>query len=187
MVRRAAVVSGKNLESHDAAVVEKHSRPRSAREERAFMITTSRPEASLSPGPWSLWLYVHTVSGKHIIQICFWVLVNDSTVDHRRMKTPTHPQGGVPGRRAQSRAVRWHSDSADPVLVAKQNRLASPLQNVPHVDGVVVVTSEKQATWAKKKREFRKTGNWSSRSGFLQPWKHQNFPLYVSGQWCQTK
>lgn len=57
-------------------------------------------------------------------------------------KSPAHPQGAVPGGGAESCAVRGHSHSADAVLVAKKNRDAIPLQNVPHIDGVVIITSE---------------------------------------------
>ena len=59
----------------------------------------------------------------------------------------THPQTGVPGRRGEGRAVRRHLDAADAVLVAEQDGDTVPLQDVPHVDGVVVVAGEEQAAW----------------------------------------
>ena len=55
----------------------------------------------------------------------------------------THPQTGVPGRRGEGRAVRRHLDAADAVLVAEQDGDTVPLQDVPHVDGVVIVAGEK--------------------------------------------
>lgn len=53
-----------------------------------------------------------------------------------------HPQGAVPGGGAHRCAIRGNSHSADAILVAKKNWDAIPLQNVPHIDGVVVIASE---------------------------------------------
>lgn len=57
-------------------------------------------------------------------------------------ETSAHPQGVVPWGRADGRAVRWQFDSADAVLMAKQDGDTISLQHVPRIDGVVIVTSE---------------------------------------------
>lgn len=48
--------------------------------------------------------------------------------------------------------------------MAKQDRDSSSLQNVPHIDSVVVITSKKQATWGceearERQREKEEVGN----------------------------
>lgn len=90
-------------------------------------------------------------------------------------ESPAHPEGAVPGGGAQSGAVRGHSHSADAVLVAKENRDAISLQNVPGVNGVVIITREQQPACGSEEvsQIKRKWKNWRD-NAFVQ-WK-KSFP-----------
>lgn len=70
------------------------------------------------------------------LSLHIWSSVETRTTD------VSYPKSVVPGTRAEGRPIWRNAQGTDPVLMAKQNGDACPFENIPNIDGVVVVASK---------------------------------------------
>lgn len=62
----------------------------------------------------------------------------------------THPQSVIPWSWAEPGAIWGHSDSADPVFMAKENCHSGTFQDIPDVNGIVIVSCKQQSPCGKE-------------------------------------